>query len=469
MLKKMSMLFALILALGILHSEIKAKAADFEPNDYFDTANPINFVKDKITVNGILNTSDDDDYYLFTLPKPGKVEIKINQNLNTRYEVSLYTVKQNKLEDYYTNYDIDKGPEELFSQGLDAGTYYVKVEQYDRSNNNVPYTLVISYIESNYYEKEFNNDHSSADRISMNKKYYGWADSSYDNDDYYLFEVPASGEVKIDMKSSLSSRFNMKLYNNAGDIMEDWYSYYGSGTVNMIHTGLPKGIYYIRVNAYDGSRYNVPYEFKVNFSKHSYFEKEDNDSLDLANHIQINKAFKGVISDSSDVDYYVLNTSKNMNLSLYLTHPQDTGFLVEVLDQDNQFDQYTYTNYGSGRLKKTMDLNLKKGIYYIKVRRDKGEYRHVPYTIKVMQRDTTPPKIPSIKNVTSKTTTIIGMAESGSTVYVYKGSKLIGKVVTTSTGKYSVKIAKQKKGTTLTVYAKDKAGNKSGGKKVKVH
>lgn len=468
MLKKISMLFALILAVGVLYSATIAKAADFEPNDHFDTANSISFVKDKITVNGILNTSEDVDYYLFTLPKPGKVEIKINQNLNTRYEVSLYTVQQNKLEDYYTNYNIDKGPEELFSQGLDAGTYYVKVEQYDRSNNNVPYTLSINYTESSYYEKEFNNDRSSADRISMNKKYYGWADASYDNDDYYLFEVPASGEVKIDMKSTLSTQFNMRLYNNAGDLVEDWYSYYGSEIVNMIHTGLPKGIYYIRVNAYEGSRYNVPYEFKVSFSKNSYFETEGNDSLDLANPIQMNKAFKGVISNSSDIDYYVLNTSKNTNLSLYLTHAQDTGFLVEVFDQDKKFDQYIYTNYGSGNLKKTMDLNFKKGIYYIKVRRDKGEYRHVPYTIKVIQRDITPPKIPSIKKVTSKTTTILGMAESGSTVYVYKGNKVIGKGVTTSTGKYSVKIAKQKKGTTLTVYAKDKAGNKSSGKKVKV-
>lgn len=64
---------------------------------------------------------------------------------------------------------------------------------------------------------------------------------------------------------------------------------------------------------------------------------------------------------------------------------------------------------------------------------------------------------------------ITGKAEKSAKLYVYKGTKLLGQGVVTSKGTYSVKIAKQKKGTTLKVYAKDAAGNKSKVKTVKVN
>ncbi|MGG4042889.1 Ig-like domain-containing protein [Bacillus smithii] len=82
--------------------------------------------------------------------------------------------------------------------------------------------------------------------------------------------------------------------------------------------------------------------------------------------------------------------------------------------------------------------------------------------------DKTAPSIPTANKVTSKSTVIAGKAESGSTVYVYNGNKYIGKVIADSKGNYKIKISKQKKGTTLKIYAKDKAGNQSGVRYVKV-
>ncbi|MEH6948418.1 Ig-like domain-containing protein [Bacillus sp. JJ634] len=164
-----------------------------------------------------------------------------------------------------------------------------------------------------------------------------------------------------------------------------------------------------------------------------------------------------------------MNLTKNMNLSLYLTNPKDTGFYVEVFNQNNLVYQYLYTGYGTGKLKNISNLNLKKGLYYIKVRHNKGEENKVPYTLKVVQRETTPPLIPTVNKVTTKSTKVTGKAEKGATVYVYRGSKKLGQAVaSSSSGSYSVKIAKQKKGTSLNVYAKDKAGNKSRTKTIKV-
>jgi large repetitive protein len=80
-------------------------------------------------------------------------------------------------------------------------------------------------------------------------------------------------------------------------------------------------------------------------------------------------------------------------------------------------------------------------------------------TVKV--QDKTAPSAPTVSGITSKSTSISGKAEKGSTVYVYSGKKLVGKTSVSTSGTYKTKIAAQKKGTKLTVYAVDRAGNKS--------
>ncbi|WKB35463.1 Ig-like domain-containing protein [Terrilactibacillus sp. S3-3] len=83
--------------------------------------------------------------------------------------------------------------------------------------------------------------------------------------------------------------------------------------------------------------------------------------------------------------------------------------------------------------------------------------------------DKTPPATPSVDKLTAKSTTkVIGKAEKGAIVYVYNGSKYLGKTSVNSKGQYSVGISKQKKGSTLKIYAKDKSGNTGNSKYVRV-
>jgi len=82
--------------------------------------------------------------------------------------------------------------------------------------------------------------------------------------------------------------------------------------------------------------------------------------------------------------------------------------------------------------------------------------------------DGTPPKAPTVNKVGNRDTAVKGKAEAGSTVTVKAGSKKLGSIVASSNGSYSVKIAKQKAGTKLTVTATDKAKNVSKGNTVTV-
>ncbi|MFD0048120.1 Ig-like domain-containing protein [Actinomycetes bacterium NPDC127524] len=88
-------------------------------------------------------------------------------------------------------------------------------------------------------------------------------------------------------------------------------------------------------------------------------------------------------------------------------------------------------------------------------------------TVKVL--DTTAPGKPSVNKVTLKTLYVTGKAEKGATVYIYKEKTVLGKAAADAKGNYKVKIKSQKKGTTLRIVAKDKAGNISQSTNVKVN
>ncbi|WP_146249635.1 Ig-like domain-containing protein, partial [Psychrobacillus insolitus] len=86
----------------------------------------------------------------------------------------------------------------------------------------------------------------------------------------------------------------------------------------------------------------------------------------------------------------------------------------------------------------------------------------------VTVKDVTAPTLPTVNEVTETSTSVIGIAEAGSTVIVKVGTTVLGTATTTTEGKYSVTIAKQKAGTKLTVIATDSAGNVSEVKEVTV-
>ena len=82
--------------------------------------------------------------------------------------------------------------------------------------------------------------------------------------------------------------------------------------------------------------------------------------------------------------------------------------------------------------------------------------------------DKTPPAAPNVNKVTSKTTKVTGTAEKNATVKIYRGSTHLKTATVNSKGSYTLSIKAQKKGTVLSVYAYDKAKNKSKAAKVTV-
>lgn len=82
--------------------------------------------------------------------------------------------------------------------------------------------------------------------------------------------------------------------------------------------------------------------------------------------------------------------------------------------------------------------------------------------------DKTPPKTPTVNQLTNKSFTISGKAEPNSIVYVKRNSKYYLKKAVDNKGNYSIPMPQQKKTTVMEVYSVDKAKNKSLSRKVVV-
>ncbi|ULT56790.1 Ig-like domain-containing protein [Neobacillus drentensis] len=97
--------------------------------------------------------------------------------------------------------------------------------------------------------------------------------------------------------------------------------------------------------------------------------------------------------------------------------------------------------------------------------KDAAGNQSVGTTITVIDR--TAPGKPGVSSIGDNQTIINGTAENGSRVEVKQGTSVIGQI--TSTGSFTIKLTALKKaGTVLTVYAIDKAGNRSAGNAVTV-
>ncbi|KAB7707089.1 hypothetical protein F9802_08745 [Bacillus aerolatus] len=84
----------------------------------------------------------------------------------------------------------------------------------------------------------------------------------------------------------------------------------------------------------------------------------------------------------------------------------------------------------------------------------------------VIVKDATAPGVPSVSEITEKSTNVTGTAEAGSTVTVKAGTTVLTTVSVDADGKFTATIPVQKAGTKLTITATDKEGNISEAKEV---
>ncbi len=212
------------------------------------------------------------DYYKFTVSDAGCVTVHFTNPLQNDsgayWWVGLYDSSYNAIAsaDIYGNTTSTN----LAATGVQRGTYYIKVQSasWDSCCSNSTYGIKAVYTKSSVWEKECNENPTTATPITLNTTYYGTtADSSRYEQDYYKFTVSSKKTYVIGLTTSNLKDGNaywvMYLYDAQYNAIAS-ADIYGNRTYHAIKAKLPKGTYYIKVQSasYDSSD-NSPYRLKV--------------------------------------------------------------------------------------------------------------------------------------------------------------------------------------------------------------
>ncbi|MED4697056.1 Ig-like domain-containing protein [Peribacillus frigoritolerans] len=174
------------------------------------------------------------------------------------------------------------------------------------------------------------------------------------------------------------------------------------------------------------------------------------------------------------------NTSATKEITVKDVTAPSTPTVNAVYDNATAINGKSETNakvYAMVGSNKIGEATAKNSAYSIKIAKQKAGTSILIYAVDVAGNkseskpvkviDKTPPHAPSVYVVYDNATAIIGKAETNAKVYAMVGSNKIGES-TSKSGSYTIKISKQKAGTSITVYAIDASRNKSTSKTVQV-
>lgn len=244
---------------------IKYTASDTwekELNDTFTDATPIvtNVEYYGTTDSGY---SSENDYYTFKIVQDGCVTLNFTNPLQSNddhyWSMYLYNGKYEEIcfRKIYGNKDNTKA----VSIGVEEGTYYIKIQSsaYEYAMSTDIYGITARFEASDYWEKEFNDEFTTATKIKMDTRYYGTSCAGYEYEkDYYSIDISDTGVYAVDIYTDNLSNddkyWAMYLYDSSYNEIGKTYVY-GNKTKHTIAGVLSNGTYYIKVESTD---YNIP-------------------------------------------------------------------------------------------------------------------------------------------------------------------------------------------------------------------
>ncbi len=342
----------------------------FTPSDTFekeinDTIGLANNVQINTAYAGYLQymPTDDVDYYQFTLPADGKVDLNFKHNdLGTNdsgwhARILKYTRDSDGFgtETDLLNYiSYGKVKDHTDSVCLPAGSYYLKVSLYKYYSNstqaiNQPYLFNVKFTQGNTFEKEPNDNTKEADTIMLNLPYTGYLQTtllgSASDKDIYKFTLPGEDLVSVNFRhndlGTNDSGWRIRLFSiveNDGildPIENELRNVISKGTVlneNYENIKLSAGEYYLEISLYkyysnSTQAINHPYTLTVN-SKYSSPPAPFLPNFDIwaTKNSDVNKIWKVKFST------YINESSLNNNIFITDNYNQKITCTISALD-----------------------------------------------------------------------------------------------------------------------------------------
>lgn len=360
---------------------------EIESNNAIDSANIIEVNK---TYQGKLFSDEDVDYYKFVTEKDGRVSISFDHSKidtsNRFWNISLFDNSDSNITAFCSGGASTK--EESDVVRITAGEYYIKVSRWHYySNENYSFTVNFSE-ESELFEKESNNEISTANKININTNYQGNIQSNEDVD-YYKFSVSEKGKVNFFFEHEKidSSDWNWQLDLLDGvkdDTILTLYSRGSEASLKSDFARIPPGDYYLRIQ----KRYysNKDYKFTVNFvGEAEQYETEGNNDIGSANSILAGAKYCGNSQSVGDVDYYSFTINEPRNIIVWFEHSiVDSSYrnwMVQLIDGVSDGNLLRMDVRGDEGVVFATAENVMPGTYYLKV--TPSNYNNMDYWILV--------------------------------------------------------------------------------------
>ena len=360
-----------------------------EGNDTLAKATPVDV---NVKYSGALASKDDDDWYQFTTTSAGYFQVAFDHpsisSSSTYWLIVLYDENGQKwTSDYALYYHVAGNADHFLTAqiGVPAGTYSMKIISYNSSYySNATYSFTVDFEASDTWEKEGNDTLATATTVDVNVEYGGALANSADVD-WYKFTVPSSGYFQVGFDhpgiSSSSTYWEILLFDESGKKWASDYTlyYYIAGNAEHFTTaqiGIPAGTYSMKIISYNSSYYsNATYHFTVQFQASNAWEQEENDTLEKATQIQLNKTYKGSLASKSDTDYYQLMVPTKGLLDVTFEHEvitSSSAYWIMYLygDDGKTWLSKTAPSYninGNESLTDTGHFSVSAGIYNVKI------------------------------------------------------------------------------------------------------
>ena len=336
----------------------------------------------KITGSVESGSNNQQNIYTFTIPADGSVKLVFTNPRQTNDSAYWIVFLSNDQYEEIDRTEIYGNKAKTVSKeiGLAAGQYYVTVQSADywSARSTSDYTFYVKYTKSDNWEKEFNEDFTSATRISPNQAVCGSIRmGSNEEKDYYSFKLKKSGYITVSLshpkQSTSDGYWGIELYNKNYELI---YSATASGNKKkdvLPQIGLAKGTYYVVVHSADywSAMSTDKYKLKVGYKKSSYWEKEFNNDYTQADPMKIGKTYYGstLYGSNEESDFFRFKASKKGKYSIIFQSKKqaDSSGYWNITLYNADYEQVSSTTVPGTKTKTVLKQKLKKGTYYIKI------------------------------------------------------------------------------------------------------
>ncbi|MDQ0226823.1 cell wall-binding repeat-containing protein [Metabacillus niabensis] len=226
-------------------------------------------------------------------------------------------------------------------------------------------------------EVEQNNSVSTAMAIQLSNTYTGTVN---DQDEYDFFKVSTTdnGFLNINFTANGSGNDNNHYIVTLMDANQTKIMAFRDNDIAKPSMGIKKGTYYIKIE-YTGY-YDAPtnYSFTTSLTKNATSELEGNNTISLAQTMQIGKKYTGYLTNTDTKDIYKFTMSQDGNLHVNTLIKQTLGtyFLNKFTIQDAKGNIYAEQDIEYDKIKE-FNVGLAKGEYYLILENSEwGEFQY---------------------------------------------------------------------------------------------